>query len=343
MIFKNTTRAVTARRSENLTMTLSIVVIGCGGISTGSHGPAYREYALTHPGTFLAACCDHHAERAEIFRDSFGFLRAYRDPWEMLEREKPDAVCLNVPPEVLSEMGCEVMRRGHALFSEKPPGLSLDEIDRLIEAARQSGVLHQVAFNRRFMPLAVELKARLGSETVQHINIQMVRVGRTDANFATTAVHAIDAARYFAASDFEQVRFQYQEQPDLGSGVANFTLDGRFANGATVQLSFQPYSGTNIERSTIYTRDQVFFLAANNGPDAPGRLIHYRQGVCLADLDAVQFCGRSDDYFLNGFYQEDAAFFDAVQAGVRPAHDFKSCRQSVEIMACISERRASYP
>lgn len=323
-------------------MPLSIVVIGCGGISNSSHGPAYLEYAQTHPGTLLAACCDHHLERAADFRERFGFLRTYRDPLEMLERERPDAVCLNVPPKMLSELGCEVLRRGHALLSEKPPGLTVGEIDRLIVAARENGTLHQVAFNRRFMPLAAELKARLAGEPVQHLNIQMARVGRTDANFATTAVHAIDAARFFAASDFQELRFQYQEQAELGSGVANFILDGCFASGATAQLSFQPISGTNIERSAIYTRDQVFFLDANTGPDAPGRLRHFRQGQLVADLDAVQFCGRSDDYFINGFYQEDAAFFDAVQAGVQPVHSFQSCRQSVEIMACLSERRASY-
>ena len=324
-------------------MPLSIVVIGCGGISNGSHGPAYQEYARIHPGLFLVACCDRHIERAESFRDQFGFQRAYGDPWEMLEREKPGAVCLNVLPDVLSELGCEVMRRGFALLSEKPPGLSVDEIDRLIAAARQSGLPHQVAFNRRFMPLAVELKSRLAGQTVQHLNIQMARVARNDANFATTAVHAIDAARFFAGSDFQEVRFQYQEQPELGEGVANFTLDARFASGATAQLSFQPYSGTSIERSAIYTRDQAFFLDANTGPDAPGRLRHYVQGELIADLDAVQFCGRGEDYYLNGFYQEDAAFFDAVQAGIQPAPSFQTCRQSIEIMSCISQRRAAYP
>jgi myo-inositol 2-dehydrogenase / D-chiro-inositol 1-dehydrogenase len=326
-------------------MPLSIAVIGCGWISHSSHGPAYLEYAHTHPAALLlAACCDNQLERALDFRDRFGFLRAYSDPFQMLERERPDIVCLNVPPDRLSELGCAVLRRGHALLSEKPPGLSVAEVDRLIAAARESGALHMVAFNRRFMPLAVELKARLAAgPTPEHLVIQMARIGRTDANFATTAVHAIDLARFLAGSDFQELRFQYQELPELGSGVANFTLDGRFASGVTAQLSFQPISGTNIERSAVYARGHAFFLEANNGPDAPGRLRHYLQGQLVADLDAAQFCGRSDDCFLNGFYQEDAAFFDAVQAGVQPVHTFQSCRQSIEIMACLTERRASYP
>ena len=324
-------------------MTLSIAVIGCGWVSNARHGPAYQEYAASHPSARLSACCDLDAQRAEDFRDQFGFARAYRDPFTLLEHERPDVICLNVPPEVTCALGGEILRRGIPLLSEKPPGLNRAEIDRLISAADRGGAPHQVAFNRRYMPLATELRARLADSPVEHVAIQMARVDRRDDNFATTAIHSIDTARFLAGSDFAHLRIHYQELPWLGPQVANFTLDGIFENGTTAQLSFQPCSGADLERSQVYARDQVFLWDVNTGLDVPGRLRHFRAGQLAADLDAIQFCGRSESYFLNGFYQEDAAFFDALSAGRPPLNSFRACRQSVEIMESLSTRAQNYP
>ncbi len=320
-------------------MTFRIAIIGCGWVSTACHGPACIEYAALHPDVILAACCDVNSERAEAFRARFGFHQAYTSYMEMLEAEHPHAICLNVPPEMITTTGCDILLRGYPLLSEKPPGLNVAEIDRLITAAQSSGAIHQVAFNRRFMPLAVELKTRLAGQTVDHIEIQQARVARTDPVFATTAIHAVDAARFFAGCDYQDLNLFYRELPEWGPGVANYVLDGHFENGATVHLGIFPVTGVNIERTAIYTSGNTFFLAANNGPDAPGRLRHFRKGELVADLDGHAFTGRQEEYYLNGFYQEDAAFFDAVRSGAQPALDFRSARQSVEIMQGMIERR----
>ena len=60
---------------------------------------------------------------------------------------------------------------------------------------------HQVAFNRRYTPLVVELKRRLAGATIQHIDCQFYRVGRTGSDFTTTAIHGIDTVRFLAGCD----------------------------------------------------------------------------------------------------------------------------------------------
>lgn len=324
-------------------MTFDIAFIGCGWIANDSHGPACAEYAAQREDTRLSACCDVSPERAEKLHERFGFQRSYTDYVEMLETTRPSAVCLNVPPERTAEIGVEVMRRGFPLLCEKPPGLSTTELDRLVEAADAAGVIHLVAFNRRFMPLAGELKKRLAGQTVHHIAVQQAREHRYDPVFATTAIHVVDLARFLAGSDYEQVKLQYQEQPRLGPGVANYRLDGRFSGGVTVEIDIFPTAGINIERTVIYAQDQAYFLEANNGPDAPGRLRQVVNGQVVLDKDAASFTGRRENYYLNGFTHQDAAFFDAVRSGIQPAHDFRSCRQAVAIMQCMAERRGSYP
>jgi myo-inositol 2-dehydrogenase / D-chiro-inositol 1-dehydrogenase len=287
----------------------------------------------------LAACCDADPQRAAAFRERFNFQHAYTNYLEMLDAEHPQAVCLNVPPPLIAAMGVEIMKRGYPLMAEKPPGLNVADIDRLIAAADLSRVIHQVAFNRRYMPLITELKSRLASQTIHHIEGRMTRVHRTDPIFATTAVHLIDAARYIIGCDYQQVGLSFQELPEVGPGVANYRLDGRFTNGTGVHFSIFPLAGADVEQFILYATDRTYILDAFNGPETPGRLRIIEKGQLAADLDAYQLTGRREAYYLNGFYHEVAAFFDAVQAGAYLPHDFRSCRQSIEIMQCMIDRK----
>jgi len=345
-------------------MTFKIAVIGCGWVSMDCHGPAYVRYAETHPDVELTACCDLDAQRAAQFGGRFGFLRRYTHYQEMLQAEKPQAVCLNVPPEAISSIGCAILEQGYPLLCEKPPGTCVEQVDALITAAHQSGAAHQVAFNRRFMPLVVELKKQLAGLPVQAVEIVLARYRRLEPDFTTTAVHAIDLARFLLDCDFRELSFRYSVYEVSGQPVTNYLLEGVLFSGATARISIYPATGLNVERVTIYCADQTFWLACSNGLDAPGWLRRYQENRLVAELDGAQLAGSggtehrfdggcrrpksgltgrsSESYLLNGFYAEDAAFFDAVQAGIQPRDDLRSARQSVAIMQALRERQTQY-
>jgi myo-inositol 2-dehydrogenase / D-chiro-inositol 1-dehydrogenase len=324
-------------------MTFKIAVIGCGWVSTACHGPVYQRYAAAHPDVELAACCDVDLSKAEQFAAQFGFARAYTDFRQMLASEHPTLICLNVPERLLAQMGCQVMQLGYPLLSEKPPGLTVVEIDRLIDVARATGVIHQVAFNRRHTPLIVELKRLLAGHSIHHIDHQFYRVGRTNYDFSATAVHAIDSLR-FLAGDFAHIRFHYQEFPGLSqsASVTNFLLDCEMASGATATLSISPLAGLNVERTIIHAINHTFCLSLNLGPDAPGSLQHYEKGQFIENLNAAEFSASTDDTLLNGFDAQASSFFESVRANHQPIDTFTSCRQSVAIMQAMRERKAEY-
>src|SRR5690242_16205539 len=97
-----------------------IATVGCGGMATTGHGPAYARYAATRAGTVLVACCDLDPERAETFRARFGFARAYTDLDVMLDRERPGAVALVAPVDRTCDLACRILERGIPLLTEKP-------------------------------------------------------------------------------------------------------------------------------------------------------------------------------------------------------------------------------
>jgi len=229
---------------------------------------------------------------------------------------------------------------------EKPPGRTVQEVDALIAAAEQSGrpVPHQVAFNRRFVPIVAEARRRLAAvgppSAIQHLHYEMTRVDRRDPDFSTTAIHGLDAVRFLGGADYAQARFRYHEQPALGPGVAHMFVDAVLTSGATAHLAFCPTAGAVVERATVHAGGHTFFLRIPMwGPlDAPGHLQHVDRGQVVADLAGDRLGGASDACVLGGFFGEYAAFLGDLAAGRTPSPSLRECRQSVEIAECLRRR-----
>ena len=326
---------------------MRLCMIGCGEHAESSHGPAQARYAAAHVGTDLAACCDLDAARAERHRQRFGFARAYTDVTAMLDTEKPDAAVLAVPVHLTASVAAPLLERGIPLLLEKPPGRTAAEVDALIAAADRSGrgtVPHQVAFNRRFVPVVHEARRRLiaigAPAEIQHVHYEMTRVDRREPDFSTTAIHGLDAVRFLAGADYAEARFRYREQPALGPGVANIFVDALLASGATAHLAFCPTAGAVVERATVHAGGQTFFLRIPMwGPlDKPGTLQHVDRGEVMADLAGDELGGASDACVLGGFLGEYEAFLGDVAAGRAPSPSLRESRQSVEIAECLRRR-----
>ncbi len=218
----------------------------------------------------------------------------------------------------------------------------------MIAAARRNHTPNQVAFNRRYIPLLKVLKEYLSGhfkpDEIQHIRYDFSRIDRRDADFSTTAIHGIDAARTLVGSDFRHIRFHYQEFPDLGQNVANIMMDCTFTSGATGQLNFYPVSGVITERATVHAFNNTFFLNLPiwNAYDTPGRLTHVCAGKTIFDISGPEVSESDEEFILNGFYNENVSFFDDIKAGRLPEGSLETSRQSVEIADFIRERKPEY-
>jgi predicted dehydrogenase len=324
-------------------------VIGCGEHATGSHGPALARYAAEHPGFELTACCDLDPARGARFQDRFAVRRCYSDAAAMVEDERPDAALVAVLPHAIGDVAAPLLERGVPLLIEKPPGLTVEEVDRLIAAAERGGagrpVPHQVGFNRRHVPLMREARGCLErAGPVQHVHYEMTRHARTEPDFSTTAVHGLDAVRVLAGSDYAEARFRYQELPHLGPGVANMVVDARMESGATAQLAFHPVAGVIVERATVHTEDHTVFveLPVAGSSDIPGRLRHLERGRIVAEQQGPAEGPDAAPYVLAGFFAQYEAFFAALSGGHAPAPDLRASRQAVALAACLRRRETEY-
>ncbi|HSV93133.1 MAG TPA: Gfo/Idh/MocA family oxidoreductase, partial [Desulfobacterales bacterium] len=327
-------------------VSFKICLIGCGYIARASHAPAFVRYAAHRAGTELAACCDVDAGRAAAFRADFGFARDFTDHARMLDEVRPDVVCLAAPPSLAVTIGCDVLRRGIPLLIEKPPGTSVEEVDRLAEAADAGGVPARVAFNRRHSPLvrelAVQLSADGGPTAIRFIRFEMLRVDRRDPDFSLTAIHGIDLVCRIAGCDYGEISIRYLDLPRLGQGVANFHLSATMASGALASLEFLPVSGIALERVSVVLEGIAYCLGMPTDVDGGGYLRRFARGALEWQKTGPEIAGSIDADVLHGFAEEDTGFFDALRDGPCPAPDLRTARQPVAVAQCIRERRSRF-
>lgn len=329
-------------------MSFKVCVIGCGRMAERGHGPALKKYTILHPELELTACCDIDENRAAYFQKKFGFKRYYKDAMAMLDTEKPDAVCLLVQEQFIAQLAVPIMEKGYPLLVEKSPGINREETLRMIEAAQKKDVPNQVLFSRRYTPLTRELKRLIDKNMkhgeIQNIYYEMYRVGRDEPDFGGTAIHGIDVVKFLAGSDYKHVEFKYQEFPQIGPGVANIFMQAEFKSGATAQLNFCPVSGVVIERMKVNAYNNSFFLDLPiwENMDDPGRLLHIVSDEIKVDVTGKIISDGEKLFETNGFYSENASFFDALLTGKKPQGDIASCLQSVELAECIRNKQKEY-
>lgn len=321
-----------------------ICVIGCGAMSTSSHGPSFKKYNEDYDGVCLSACCDLDEEKAKVYQEKFGFLKYYTDYNEMLKKEQPDVVSLISPVKLTKELSIDIMKKGFNIILEKPPGATPDETKDMIKQAEESKVFVRTAFNRRYAPLILKLKENLKGKQIFNITYQMYRFSRKEATFYTTAIHAIDAVKNIVGSDYKKVNFSYQELSDRGEGVANFYLDCDFENGVKGQITLITNGGTNCERITVNTPDETYFvnLPVKGGPDSNGSFMCVKGREIIENISGSSITDTEETFEGMGLYEENRSFFELIKSGEDVTCDLESGIQSIEIASCLHNRKTVY-
>jgi predicted dehydrogenase len=98
----------------------------------------------------VVAGVDIDAEHLEKFCDEHGIDGRYADIEAMLEAERPDLVHVCTPPSLHHEQALACLRAGSSVVVEKPPTLSLAELDELDEAQGERGPFMATVFQHRF-------------------------------------------------------------------------------------------------------------------------------------------------------------------------------------------------
>ena len=140
-------------------MTIPMALVGIGKIARDQHIPAIT----ANPDFSLVAAVSRHGKVDGVpnFTDFDTFLA-----------EGPQAaVALCTPPDIRLEISLKAIAAGRDLLIEKPPAATLGEIETIIGAARDAGVVLFATWHSRFAPAVARARAWIAGRTVTRITI----------------------------------------------------------------------------------------------------------------------------------------------------------------------------
>ncbi len=270
-----------------------IAFVGAGNHATESLYPN-----IAHIPEFdLVAVCDLDENRARYAARKYGAPEWFTDVEAMLDKAQPAGVCVCGPAEMHYQVGLQVLRRGIPLFTEKPPGLTLEQAQEMAGTARQAGTWGMVAFMKRFAPANVVAKeymarpefGRLSSITLMHGSGPYDDLRRM---LLFNGIHMLDLGRFLAGD----VVGLFAHRSPAGAQTQAVSVSMAFANGAVGQLNMN--SGHNW--SDCY--EMVYLSGAGAGIviDA-SRATEIMSGAArFAQAEGVQTFGWSNRYYVSG-------------------------------------------
>lgn len=131
-------------------------VVGAGSFARGVLMPALAR------GAEIAAVANRTGPSAASAASRFGARLASTDPSELIGSPDLDALVIATRHDTHAEFTAAALDQGKHVFVEKPLALDQHELEAVVEAAASSPGILMVGFNRRFAPLAVQLKHALG-------------------------------------------------------------------------------------------------------------------------------------------------------------------------------------
>ena len=129
-----------------MTRKVNIAVIGTGRMGTVH----VKDLARQIPQANLVGLCDLRLEVAQALADELGIDRVVRDYHELLSDPNIEAVLIATNTETHPMIIKDAAAAGKHIFSEKPLGFDLKEIDAALAVVDEHKVKLQVGFNRRF-------------------------------------------------------------------------------------------------------------------------------------------------------------------------------------------------
>ncbi len=227
-----------------------VAVLGCGRFANETHLPNLRRIE----GVRVVAVCDQDGETARTTAARFGVPRTYTDGFEMLARERFDALFSIIPAYARTSDGPEVTaaRQGIALFCEKPQADDLAVAVAIDQAVQAGGVISTVGFRERYRPLYQEARERLARSRLIHARVHAARSWEPPSGRQAEAwwseharrggwamewgVHAVDYVRFMAGLDVASAQaFTYEE--DAYPVELSQALHFQLASGATLDIT----------------------------------------------------------------------------------------------------------
>ena len=125
---------------------LGIGLLGCSVILRNAHGPAMFSLPEDYE---LIAMCDIDPRRLDQMADGYHPKRRYTALPDLLADPEVDVILNTTPTSEHAATTIACLKAGKHVLCEKPISVTMEDADAMVEAARQSGLVLQMALQSR--------------------------------------------------------------------------------------------------------------------------------------------------------------------------------------------------
>ena len=205
-------------------------------IGAGNYAGAVLVPAFAQAGVRLRRIASSGGVTSVHLGRKFGFAQATTDTAALLTDEAVDAVVIATRHNTHAEFVLRALAAGKHVFVEKPLALTVEDLQRIGDAAKAASRVVMVGFNRRFAPQVQRIQALLGGAPGPKSFNMTVNAGAIPANHWTQdrevgggrlvgeGCHFIDLLRFLAGA------------PIVSHDVV--AMDAATRDSATIMLRF---------------------------------------------------------------------------------------------------------
>lgn len=289
---------------------MRVAFIGTGGIAKSHANALAKRSEVTFVGGF-----DALGERAQAFAGQYGGT-AYPSVAEVLDKAKPDAVWVCLPPLAHGPAETALLERRIPFLVEKPISNSIETARRILDAVERAGSLAVAGYMNRYRRGVNRAKELLANDSVVLLHggwiggtpgVHWWRVrGESGGQIVEQTTHTFDLVRYIVGEP-ELVYAQgtkgfVKDMPDYDVEDAS-TVAIRFVNGAVGNLMSSCASrvGGGVHLTIAGMKHYVTFTGWEHS-------VVIRKSA----IEEERISGEP-----NIFELEDEAFIEAVKSGNR--------------------------
>lgn len=134
---------------------LKVGIIGAGNIAKDVHIPSYLKCGIA---VEIVAVADTTMEKAEACASTFSIPHAFDNYKTMLREVELDAISICTPNKFHEAATTAALEAGCHVLCEKPPAMTVEEAEKMANAAQESGKILTYGFHYRHTPEVETLK-----------------------------------------------------------------------------------------------------------------------------------------------------------------------------------------
>jgi predicted dehydrogenase len=317
-----------------------VAIIGCGLIGQK------RAAALTNQAE-LVVCADIVLEKAMLLAKQYGADSV--SDWNIaINNQYVSIVVVSVTNNLLAEITIAALEAGKHVLVEKPAGISVKELERVIEVQEKSKCLVRVGFNHRYHPALLQAKSIIYSGMVGELMFIRGRYGhggrvgyntewRANPNLSgggeliDQGVHLIDLSRLFIgdiANIAGQTQNYFWDMPVEDNAFMILNSVG----GQTAFLHASCTEWKNLFSFEIYGKGAKLHIDGLGGSYGVERLAYYQMSPNMGPPKTTiwEYPQRDCSWEL-----EMLDFYTDIELGRQPSANLIDARAALQVVETI--------